>query len=724
MCKGVRLLCLAALLVTMTGSALAVEKGAVLFDPSPGKPSPVMEPPAGRLALVSEGFEFEWPPAGWSTMTMGQSFPWQQLSYYPHTGAYAAGVLYGDIGTWQDEWLVTPAINTVGLGALFLDWWEYEVYWASYGLRHSIAVSTTVPDDPAAFATVLLMTPGSWSINQYAEPVTLNLSDYIGFETVYIAFRYEGEWADDWYVDDVLVYEPSDHDVKAKEVLPDGQQFAGGDSFTPQAVVQNVGQNTESFPVLMQIFENNVEVFSESMDVVDLGVGMETTVDFSAFTVATGNLYHLVATTQLAGDEDPSNDTAEAFNNTWSQQRVPLGLLVTNWDCGPCAPMNQALDQYIPGQLNDVALMRVHCWWPGPDDPMFLANEEQNTALIEGTPTGSDYAPHLWLDGTFDADAESDMAVTYFEQRKLVGAPLTLEVNYCQENGDLWVQVNVLEFLNPNGDYRLRIAVTEDNIYAPGTNGEPYHNQVFRYMFPDINGLPVEPVVGVQEFWVPLTLADTWVYDELRATVYVQDMITKDVHNAATMFLNEGVVAAFLREFTAESHAGGVDLAFQFSGSVAADQLALTASNGSSSWMVPVTAGAIGFEAHDTSPNLNQGGTVTYSLHHNGNLIGTQTVELGQTPAVTVLGGAYPNPFNPLTNIKFSVDHTQPVRIALYDMSGRLVRVIADEVFTQGPHSVTWDGKDQNGRAVSSGTYFARMEAQGFVANEKLMLVQ
>ncbi len=727
MCTGARSLhvfCLVGLLVLIAGTSLAVDKSDIVYDTSPERPTPVMEPPADRLDLVSESFEGPFLPPGWTIMTTGLASTWEQTSGQSHSGANSAAVFYGPIGAMQDEWLITPALNTMGLGALFLEWYEYEAYWADWGLVHYIMVSTTVPDDPAAFDAVLEMTPANHTITQWADPVSVNLNAYLDYETVYVAFRYTGDYADDWYVDDIWVYEPSEHDVKAVAALPDGEQFAGGDTFTPQAEVLNLGQNTETFPVQMQIFENEVEVYNESAMVTDLPSGESFIVDFSAFTVATGNLYHLVATTMLAGDEEPGNDTAESFNNSWSQQRVPLGLLVTNWDCGPCAPMNQVLDAYIPTQMNEVALMRVHGWWPGSDDPIYLANVEQSTALIEGTPTGSDYAPHLWLDGTFDAEHLSANAVGHFEDRKLIGAPLTVEINYDQENSMLWAQVSVLEYMNPNGDYRLRVAVTEDNIYAPGTNGESYHNQAFRYMYPGLDGLPVEPAIGSQEFWVELTLDPSWDYDLLRATVYVQEMLSKDVYNAGTMFLHEGVVAAFLQDFTAEPLAGSVELTFQFSESVAADQLELVASNGSSDWTVPVTVAGVGFEARDTSPNLSQGGTVTYSLFHNGTLIGTESVVLSETPTMTMLQGAYPNPFNPMTNIKFSVDRTQVVRIAMYDMSGRLVSVIADEVFTQGAHSVQWDGNDLSGRAVSSGSYFARMEAKGFFATEKLMLVR
>jgi hypothetical protein len=262
-------------------------------------------------------------------------------------------------------------------------------------------------------------------------------------------------------------------------------------------------------------------------------------------------------------------------------------------------------------------------------------------------------------------------------------------VGYDQENFRYQALVNVIDPLNPTGDFRLFVAVTEDGVALQGPNGEPVHNQVFRYLYPSEEGMPIDPATGIGEYWVDLTLDPAWVYNNLRGTAWVQDMDTGKILNSATMFLHEGAVAAFLQDFTATSLAGGVDLSFQFSESVQLRQLELVASNGSNDWTVPVNTAGFGFEASDRSPNLSQGGTVTYSLYYNGNLIRTESVELGDTPSVTSLEGAYPNPFNPMTNIKFSVDRTQVVRIAVYDVSGSMVSLIADQPFTQGTHSVT-----------------------------------
>jgi len=88
------------------------------------------------------------------------------------------------------------------------------------------------------------------------------------------------------------------------------------------------------------------------------------------------------------------------------------------------------------------------------------------------------------------------------------------------------------------------------------------------------------------------------------------------------------------------------------------------------------------------------------------------------------LESSYPNPFNPATNIAFSLIRPQRVTLALYDIQGRLVTILADRTFERGSHSEPWDGRDAAGRDVPSGTYFARMATADGVQTSKLMLLR
>jgi len=73
-----------------------------------------------------------------------------------------------------------------------------------------------------------------------------------------------------------------------------------------------------------------------------------------------------------------------------------------------------------------------------------------------------------------------------------------------------------------------------------------------------------------------------------------------------------------------------------------------------------------------------------------------------------VLGLPTPNPFNPSTSFALSQAQDGPVRLAVYDVRGALVRVLNDGSLAAGDHTFTWDGRDGQGSPVPSGMYLAR----------------
>jgi len=94
------------------------------------------------------------------------------------------------------------------------------------------------------------------------------------------------------------------------------------------------------------------------------------------------------------------------------------------------------------------------------------------------------------------------------------------------------------------------------------------------------------------------------------------------------------------------------------------------------------------------------------------------------TPKNFALEQNFPNPFNPETEIKFYLPRRSPVKIAIVDPLGRLVRVLIDGILEAGEHRTRWNGKNQNDAALASGIYFVKMNSQNFSAVRKLLLVR
>lgn len=80
----------------------------------------------------------------------------------------------------------------------------------------------------------------------------------------------------------------------------------------------------------------------------------------------------------------------------------------------------------------------------------------------------------------------------------------------------------------------------------------------------------------------------------------------------------------------------------------------------------------------------------------------------------TPLVGAYPNPFNPSTNIKFFLAESGIADLRVFNIAGRLVRTLLEgKALDAGEIEVVWDGADEEGRTVAGGVYFCRLVAGG-----------
>jgi hypothetical protein len=82
-----------------------------------------------------------------------------------------------------------------------------------------------------------------------------------------------------------------------------------------------------------------------------------------------------------------------------------------------------------------------------------------------------------------------------------------------------------------------------------------------------------------------------------------------------------------------------------------------------------------------------------------------------------------PNPFIGQTMIKFSVPRKMNVKLSVYDVSGRLVKTIAEGDMDPGEHSLAWDGRDASARSVSPGIYFLRMSTPERSMQKKMVLL-
>ncbi len=152
----------------------------------------------------------------------------------------------------------------------------------------------------------------------------------------------------------------------------------------------------------------------------------------------------------------------------------------------------------------------------------------------------------------------------------------------------------------------------------------------------------------------------------------------------------------------------------------------------------PMVAGVAGL-VKSQSPNMDSDAMDEHLKASGDNVNYDQPigVKVNAYEAVQVLGtgaeeqasafgirGNWPNPFNPKTTIRFNLDTEGAARLAVYDASGRLLRVLANREFEAGEHALEWNGRDEAGQLMSSGVYFAKLKNIDGEDLEKLVLLK
>jgi hypothetical protein len=95
-----------------------------------------------------------------------------------------------------------------------------------------------------------------------------------------------------------------------------------------------------------------------------------------------------------------------------------------------------------------------------------------------------------------------------------------------------------------------------------------------------------------------------------------------------------------------------------------------------------------------------------------------------QLPHILVLYPNYPNPFNPVTTLRYDLPENDHVNITIYDMLGRQVKTLMDQTQDAGYKSVIWDATNDYGKPVSAGIYLYQIQAGENISTKKMVLLK
>jgi hypothetical protein len=125
---------------------------------------------------------------------------------------------------------------------------------------------------------------------------------------------------------------------------------------------------------------------------------------------------------------------------------------------------------------------------------------------------------------------------------------------------------------------------------------------------------------------------------------------------------------------------------------------------------------------HDTRPEETYGYRV--NIVEDGRAVASFETSVTTPAAPIELYPNYPNPFNPSTSIRFSLDVDADVTLAIYDATGRLVRTLLSQPMRSGAHTEHWNGTGLHGQRMPSGVYFLRMQVGKKVRARTIVLMK
>ncbi len=504
-------------------------------------------------SILDESFEGSFPPSGWTKFSDFSWETWKQSTDKSHSGTHSA---MGETSYVYDKdiWLVTPALDLSTATRATLYFYEDQVGWENSGGTNSVEVSTTSNNTASAFTPILTMTPSDHTIEGFdGSAVEVDLSAYAGQSTVYIAFHYHNPSSPNyqWFIDDVKVVVPSDHDVAALSLDMDSH-YAPNTTVTPKATVKNEGKNTESFDVEFGYYDWYGEESPISTTTVsNLAPGDHLQVSFPQYTFGKVG-YKFYVRTKLSGDMDASNDVATRFIDSYPNQKdVVLAEEFTDTECTYCPGAANALDSLYENYGDNLAIVAYHGGFSG-NDPFdnSYATDRRSYYGINAYPTCI-FGGDRWSVG--GASAGSDFSGVYnnYEQRYLAErqeyTPLTMNIIWT-ENGSN--SINATATVTYQAEITLknlyiRWALTEMHIAYNWETSMDSLQFVERLMIPDANGTVLwssdEPAaIGTEvNNSISFDIPDSVVKENCQLIAFVQNEDNKEVLVAARVNLGD-----------------------------------------------------------------------------------------------------------------------------------------------------------------------------------------
>jgi hypothetical protein len=481
--------------------------------------------------FLNEDFSGDFPPTGWTGDTHIANW---HISGTENSGGTTPEMVFD----WDPRFngtgrILSPRVNLTGITTLKVQFKHMVDHYAS---PYTIGVATRA--GTGAWHVVWQVNPSG---NVGPQTLTRDITNGdVGAADFQICWFFTGDSynIDYWYIDDILLWSPMAHDIKVSSIETESQ-YDPGFGLAPAVVVENFGTNNETFDVTCKVMMGSTSVYNDTVTGVALDGGQSQTVNFPSFSIPTANeLYDVTVVSLLAGDMQPSNDTATTVFNTYTTPRglVTVEIGTGTW-CVYCPGAAMGAEDLIDNGY-DVAIVEYHA---ANGDPF-----ENEYSIARVNYYGISGFPTAVFDGVdkFVGGSNTQSMYQYYaplvEARADIKSAFSIGVygEHTNNNYDLTLQVTKNARI-PYTNMALHVVLTESGIQY-SWQGQTHLEWVERLMLPDANGTTLNFSGGdIQNIELNFTLDPSWVVGECEIAAFVQNLDNKEILQATKVLVPE-----------------------------------------------------------------------------------------------------------------------------------------------------------------------------------------
>jgi hypothetical protein len=481
--------------------------------------------------LVSADFsDNEMPPPGWSID--GYVANWSVSS-----SAMAGGSAPEGKFTYSENddvtRLIAPATDLTGYTSVSLTFKHFYDDYSGTGPKLGVATRSGGGDWTTAWEIDPTNDVGPEMLIISIENADVGASD---FE---FCFYLDGNFynLDYWYVDDIALYIPYEHDVSTVQIYGDSY-FDEGDTYECAAEIFNPGASTESFDVVCTIYDIDMnELFTDTQTVTDLAAETSVDVTFSGYTLpGADEVYIIEVSTDLDTDmnEDNNTQTKDIYTYTHDRNMVVLEIATGTW-CVYCPGAAMGADDLVENDYN-VAVVEYHV---GDDYETVESAARAAYYGVGGYPTSYFDGVIAYVGGSADESIYSAY-VPLVEQRDAIKVGVGCAMELTPTLDGYSVDVTYSKFAPVTSTSLVgQFVVTESHIPEVWFVMDEV-DFVERLMLPDAGGTEID-LVNNDEVTITynVVLDPSWDMNNLEVVAFIQDNATHEVLDGYKVSMNE-----------------------------------------------------------------------------------------------------------------------------------------------------------------------------------------